>query len=556
MSGLGSRLIRCLAPSFLLLALPPVHVGCFGPVAGGGSEATNGNIVAGSLELADGTPCRSARIWLRPVEYLKDTAETDGIETAPDAIADPQGRFVLDSLSAGAYLLEARDAEGNGVMRYLTAGGGAQKLPPDTLRPLGKLVGRLERLGNVPQRSYARIHGLERIARSDSAGFFSIGDLPAGQYRIQGVSSLPDHGFQMPAPALIYPDSSTSLPPLPLIRSADEDYSTWPFSRQLVLSTEAIPTGEVVKDFPLLVRLHPGNFDFSQSYGSDIRFSAADGGHLAYEVERWDALARQAEIWVRIDSLSGGSPLQLTLHWGRPQAPDFSFGPSVFATYGGVWHLQERPGLLGELIPADASPEAARLVGLVEAGDRTGAVGNGAGFRRIHTLVAAGHPGLWPESSFTISAWIKVADLPSAGAGVLSLGDNYVLRVEPLGTARFFYYNDTIASVEPELGPWVDAVTLQRVDDKAWHWVAGILAGDSLRIYIDGLQRAAVRARGPVTYGRGTDLFLGVHGGLDSDFRFDGQIDEVRISRVTRSPGWMRLAYETQRPGASALTFR
>ena len=400
-----------------------------------------------------------ARIWLRPAEYLKDTAETGDPETAPDAIADEDGRFVLDSLPAGAYLLEARDDKGKGVIRYLSALGAATQLPPDTLRPLGTLEGRLERFGNVPQRAYARLQGLERVARADSAGHFAFRDLPAGQYRIQGVSSLPDHGFQKAAPALIYPDSATRLETLPLIRSADEDYSAWPFSRQLFLSTDGIPSGETVRDFPLLVRLDAGNFDFSQSIGSDIRFSAADGGHLAYEVERWDAQARQAEIWVRLDSLSGGSPVQMTLHWGRLQAPDFSFGPAVFSTFGGVWHLQARPGLYGEMVSADASPGAARLAGQVEAGDRSGAVGDGAGFRGYHVLTAAGHAGLWPESSFTISAWIRIVGLQSAGAGVLSLGDNYVLRVEPTGTVRFFYYNDTVTVSDPLAGPWMDAGT-------------------------------------------------------------------------------------------------
>jgi hypothetical protein len=102
----------------------------------------------------------------------------------------------------------------------------------------------------------------------------------------------------------------------------------------------------------------------------------------------------------------------------------------------------------------------------------------------------------------------------------------------------------------------VDAGTLHKVNDKGWHWVAGVLAEDSLRIYIDGMPRAAIRARGPVTYVRGTDLFLGVHGGLENGFRFHGQIDEVRISRDPRSRAWMKLAYETQKPGASALAFR
>jgi hypothetical protein len=490
------------------------------------------------------------------VEYLKDTAEAGMPESVPDAIAGEDGRFSLDSLPMGEYLLEARDGDGNAVARYLSVSSRFTGLPSDTLRRPGILEGRLERMGNVSQRAFARFYGLDRVVEADSTGHYAVNDLPAGQYRIQGVSSLPGYGFQKPAPVLIYPESTSRLPTLPLIRSVDEDYAQWPFSRQLFLSTDSVPPGEIVRDFPLLVRLDAGNFDFGQSTGSDIRFSAADGRHLAYEVERWDAANRQAEIWVRLDSIPGGAPFSLMMHWGRLQAPDFSFGATVFSGFGGVWHLQAISGFYGEALFPDASPGGAHLAGWIDSWNRSGAIGVGAGFRGIHALVGTGNPGLWPDTGFTISAWIQVTDLPSTGIGVLSLGDDYVLRIEPTGAVRFFYYNDTLMNSEPTLGPWVDVTTPQKVNDKSWHQVAAILSGDSLRLSIDGEPRAAVRARGPVTYGRGTDLFVGVHGGLEKGFRFNGQIDEVRVSGRSRSRAWMKLTYETQKPGASALTFR
>jgi hypothetical protein len=277
---------------------------------------------------------------------------------------------------------------------------------------------------------------------------------------------------------------------------------------------------------------------------------------LAYEVERYDAQAQQAEIWVKLDSISNESSVLLTLHWGRLQAPNFSFGPGVFSSYGGVWHLNEVPGIAGDGEALDVSPNAGRLSGPLETGDRSGSIGKGAGFRGQNYLVGSGHAGIWPETTFTLSSWIKISDPLTTGAGILSLGDNYILRLEPTGTVRLFYYNDTLTNSDPLAGPWVDATTLQRVDDFLWHNVAGVLAQDSLRIYIDGKQSAAVHARGPVTYLRGTELYIGVHGGLESDFHFNGQIDEVQISGYSRSAAWMSLAYETQKPGSTAITFR
>jgi hypothetical protein len=37
---------------------------------------------------------------------------------------------------------------------------------------------------------------------------------------------------------------------------------------------------------------------------------------------------------------------------------------------------------------------------------------------------------------------------------------------------------------------------------------------------------------------------------------FAGTLDEVRISTVVRSPGWIRLSYENQRSGQTLVEFR
>src|SRR3989304_824844 len=70
-----------------------------------------------------------------------------------------------------------------------------------------------------------------------------------------------------------------------------------------------------------------------------------------------------------------------------------------------------------------------------------------------------------------------------------------------------------------------------------------------MRVYIDGVQDATTAARvGPVTPATGGDaaLFIG-HGDQIKDrpwsYEGVGQIDEVRISRVARSAGWVLTEY-------------
>lgn len=52
-----------------------------------------------------------------------------------------------------------------------------------------------------------------------------------------------------------------------------------------------------VIDFPVLIRLTAGNFDFSQAKnnGTDLRFIQSGAGFLSCEIERWDAPYKRAD---------------------------------------------------------------------------------------------------------------------------------------------------------------------------------------------------------------------------------------------------------------------
>ena len=66
-----------------------------------------------------------------------------------------------------------------------------------------------------------------------------------------------------------------------------------------------LPASALVRDFPLLVRLHKDFFNFSQAKpkGDDLRFSTAGGVALKHQIEEWDAQRGEASIWVRIPEI-------------------------------------------------------------------------------------------------------------------------------------------------------------------------------------------------------------------------------------------------------------
>ena len=155
-----------------------------------------------------------------------------------------------------------------------------------------------------------------------------------------------------------------------LLPSASAQYQGWQHSGSIyVLTTPEgadLPATALEYDFPLLVRLHKGVFDFAQAKanGADIRFSA-EGKPLAYQVEEWDAVKGTASLWVRIPVIKGNARQEIKVHWGKAEAATESNGAAVFDASNGylcVMHLGDPVDALkdevGTLSPTNAGTTA------------------------------------------------------------------------------------------------------------------------------------------------------------------------------------------------------
>jgi len=131
-----------------------------------------------------------------------------------------------------------------------------------------------------------------------------------------------------------------------------DDYTQWPSSAVITLNTTATGAGVLgtVTNFPVLVRLNPGNFPgFATTLagGADVRFAKANGTHLPYQIERWLVGANNndtAEIWVRLDTVYGNTTQTLKMLWGKSGAADSSSGSATFpasSNFVGVWHFSK-----------------------------------------------------------------------------------------------------------------------------------------------------------------------------------------------------------------------
>jgi hypothetical protein len=315
-------------------------------------------------------------------------------------------------------------------------------------------------------------------------------------------------------------------------------YAGWQHSGSMFVLTSpegaGLPASAAERDFPLLVRLHKDFFDFSQTKanGEDIRFSSSAGAPLAYQIEEWDAARGVASLWVRIPVIQGNACQEIKLHWGKANATSESSGAAVFNESNGflsVWHMSDPVSdEVGTLASTDAGTTAA--AGTIGPA-RHLAGGQGVFGGETITNYPTG------ARSHTTEAWFR-PERPNGtvlGWGNEQAQGKVVLQFRsPPHVNMDCYFSDA------------NVASRRAIPMSEWLHVAHVYQRGDARIYVNGLLDGVAKGQGtPLNIRSPARLWLG---GWYHDYRFVGDLDEVRVSKVARSPDWVRLEYENQKP--------
>lgn len=560
-----AALFMMAAAALLVLIIPGIFISCDGPerVAGGASETEA--TIAGRVRASDGSPVVGAKVRLRSAFFLPDTAIGGSGNTGMDTVTGQDGSFRFPGVFLGNYTLEAGDGvkvgqipvSVDGSRNFFEAG-------ILVLQPTASVRGRILDPAGAVEGAHVRVFGLDHGARSDSAGRFSLEGLPAGLFDLRITPISPILSSRSLLGVALASGFSTDLGDIPLVPVLDsESYAAWGDSARFYLDTRAAGTSGTVAAFPLLIRLDRSIFDFSASTGLDLRVTDARGNRLAYEIERWDPLVGNAEIWVRCDSLLLGDSAQfLTLFWNRPGAKGRSDGAAVFDTadgYQGVWHLARESG--GPALFRDASGQGNDAVGdgLDNAASapgiaHLGQVLDGAA-QAIHTGKAFQAP-----DTFTVSLWFKTST--TSGGKLIGFGNQQTgsttlndrqVWMDNRGFIRFGVFPEDSRG-QPQYGVNKVLASSRAYNDDQWHHVAARLSPEGQFLFLDGEQVASdteVRESShyPGFWRIGYDNF-GNWENLPRSFWFQGVLDEVRVTRAAWSDDFIRLAFANQKPGS------
>ncbi len=331
-----------------------------------------------------------------------------------------------------------------------------------------------------------------------------------------------------------------------LTLSVDWWNTNWSNRQQLTFDNLA--QSETLTDFPVLIVLNAGNIDYAQTNdgGSDLRFLAADGTELAYEIEQWNE-GGDSSVWVRVPQITANSNADgIWMYYGNAVATSGENPAGVWdSNFVGVWHLnEEQAGTGGTDVYKDSTAYGNDGIDRVAVTGQEGQVTDGQEFDASDWIEIDHDASLDLKDSMTISFWIK----PTSDSGqfnrVVEKGlwgytDSYYFGGGDGTNDLTFYLNgqeiiDTADNILT-VGVWQHA---------AVSYTSNGDGTSTARMYLDGVEIANDTRTTVVVTGNTGRLAIGHD---DPLYDFNGFIDEVQISNTNRSADWIAAQYQATR---------
>ncbi len=284
-------------------------------------------------------------------------------------------------------------------------------------------------------------------------------------------------------------------------------------------------------DVPVLLRLHGGNFPLFLNVkdgGADFRFVAGDDKTpLKYHVEKFDAAAQIALVWVKLPVLKPqANDNKFYLYFGNQAAPK---ADDAAATYDvdttAVFHFGGQDGVVSDSTAYGAATSGAAVASTPTLGavvpNPLSLLGMGGMLSGTDAITIADAPQLKvsADKGWSASLWVKFETLPPAGGYLLDRGQGAQrLSVKLVGDRMTASLGAaTVTSATPIVaGQWLH--------------VAVALGSGQIQLFVNG----AVVGAAPVTISEMSGA-IAIGAGIDGKGALAMQIDELKIYGNARS---------------------
>jgi len=301
--------------------------------------------------------------------------------------------------------------------------------------------------------------------------------------------------------------------------------------------------------YPVLVSLVDPNLRTTASGGRVTSASGYDivfmlqstGALLDHEIESYDGVTGTLVAWVRIPSLTAVNQT-VFIYYGDPEITSAQTNPANVwdANYTAVWHLSE--AVTDEATGAiHADSTANNLDGTQSRNDDlVGKIARGQDFDgNDHINLGTGFPAV--GATFTIEGWAwfdSLASFPVLVAREEFTNIDYRVVYDNgcgLNRLRVDISYDGSEPGDAQGCPPGATATGQ------WYHFAAVKSATDLRMYLNGVSGAATATAGTVNNNPALETRLALR--QEGAQGLDGRLDEVRVSNIARSAGWIQTTF-------------
>jgi len=309
----------------------------------------------------------------------------------------------------------------------------------------------------------------------------------------------------------------------------------WTYCKLITINSSQVEND--LSNFPVLI-YKSSDSDLAvhaQDNGNDIAFVLYNDNktQLNHEIEFFNGSTGEIAAWVNITNLSSSNDTKIWMYYGNSICSCQQNKTGVWDShYIGIWHLNETSGK--HFDSTSNGYNSNTVVGVNQ--DGIGKIDGGDEFDGSDDYIDI---TMNLPSNVTISAWAQ-KDTDSYDMLWCIDSDNN-------GPDLFFGNIGTGLIALNTWDSWDNPFCNVPVDANDWHLYTTIIESSNTKLYIDDQLGGTANYRNP----EGTSFHISSSAGYD----WDGKIDEVRISDISRSSSWINTSYNTMNNTNTFISF-
>ncbi len=350
--------------------------------------------------------------------------------------------------------------------------------------------------------------------------------------------------------------------------------SGWNPSNKLKLTIDGTKVEDDLNNFPVCITLISGtginSFDATVVFDElttitgtkKIAITDEDDNQLYTEIESWDWSNEEAVLWVKVPTISSGTDTNLYLYYDATVSGNTTYiGDTGDSAAQNVWddnfvavyHMAQDPSVGGAcVLDSTSNTKHGTPGGSMTSGDLVdGQIGKGLDFDGgddyINLPTSLCDTGSLSDE-MTVELCFNQRSYPGANSysGLISKGDawltnrTFIYDLNKDGSTNTLRFSIGTGAGNAGASASYDVPILYSTN----YYTAGKYDGSDVYLYLNDSEiDTSTHVGGDVYESSVTPVIGGLYTGDNGWSEFDGIIDELRISKVSRSEAWIKATY-------------